>query len=133
MERDNGLTLAPRGGYIGHGDYGPAPLYSLSGVEIVRDGFVCGDPGATRRAVRAVRRWHGGPMRILCEVYTEQGDLRGEDSEPMHFDSCEVYGWRAALTAIRAMRREMPYGWRLLRLTSDARLDALFAELRGQS
>ncbi len=126
------FTLDPHGPYIGRGPDGDVSLYNMTGADIVRASYHH-DASATRRAVRSVRRWHGGPMRIACDVFTEQGDHRGELSEPMYSERCEVYGWRAALTAIRAMRREMPHGWRLLHLTSDARLDAIFAELRGES
>lgn len=126
-------TLAPHGPYIGRCDGESVSLYNLTGATIARDAFTFGDHREARRALRSVRRYHGGPMRLACYVGTEQGDLRGEESEAMYSATCEVYGWRAALVAIRAMRQEMPHGWRTLHLVSDARLDDLMSELRGES
>ena len=62
-----------------------------------------------RRAFRACRRWLGGPLRMLVTVTASD---RAETE-----DTCEVYGWRAALTAARAMRTELPEGWRRPRVT----------------
>ena len=127
------VTFAAEGYYIGRCNEGPVALYSRTGAELAREAFMHDARGA-RRAIRTVRRATlTGPMRIRCSVYTEQGDLRGEDSEPMYSAECDVYGWRAALTAIRAMRAEMPHGWRLHHDARDARLDDLFADLRGES
>lgn len=114
--------------YIGRGPEGQVALYSPAGAELVRYAS-CEDYRAARRAVRACRRAMGhGPMRLRVTIAHEGfGDREISDA-------CEVYGWRAALVAVRAMRAEMcPDGTETPRrraryapaFISDAKLDAV--------
>lgn len=116
--------------YIGRGPEGSVALYSDSGAEIVKLAFLT-DLRMARRAVRACRRaMDSGPMRLRVSVTEERPGGREWT------DTVDVYGWRAALTAVRAMRAEVrPCGssWErrrwLVTLVSDARLDdVLFPE-----
>lgn len=94
------LTLDPHGAYIGRSSvYGDVALYNDTGAELVVQEMLCGDGPALRRALRTVRRVYGGPMRLRCVVVEGSGDRETRDG-------CDVYGWRAALTALRAMRSE---------------------------
>lgn len=121
---EQGLRLEPHGPYIGRDEHGMSvALYNYAGASIVRDGLVsCDDPAATRRAVRAVRRYIGGPMRI--GVTLTSGPSYSETET-----ACEVYGWRAALTAVRAMRDEHREGREIHVHVFDVRLwDLIMAD-----
>ncbi len=91
------FVLAPDGPTLGHvvGFCGGVPLHCEVGGEVWRE---YRHRPEVRAAFRACRRWlsDGGkhPLRMLVHVYD------GKHDEP---DTCEVYGWRAALTAARAM------------------------------
>lgn len=118
--------------YLGHfdGEEG-CTLYSRRAADHIADVTMGeGDARAMRRAIRRSRIVLGRPMRIRVHVFTEQTrhGYGGGDYAPMYDDTCEVYGWRAALTAIRAMRAEMPEGWRTLHLTDDPVLSARVRE-----
>lgn len=86
---------------------------------------------SVRRAMRRMRRDRaretGIPMRIQVFVKSTASDYSTWYVDP---ESMEVYGWRAALTAIRALRKEgmtYPDGEYVpVEVTvTDARLDAL--------
>jgi len=119
----NGLYLEPDTdrGTIGGKLYecGGAPLYSPLGADVVRAAFLELPQQEARRAVRAVRRacHEDRPMRIRVLVSWERS--AGNDCE----DCVDAFGWRAALSAVRAMRAEWPQAYRLVTLVSDARLD----------
>lgn len=111
--------------YIGRGPAGDIALYTDAGAAIVRAAFLANVPMA-RRAVRACRRARNdGPMRLRVTV-SRQGPGDRE-----YVEEATVYGWRAALVAVRAMREEFRPGDRhyqrrwLATLVSDARLDAV--------
>ena len=57
---------------------------------------------ATRRQLRRMRQGRG-PMRLRVNVLARYA---GPEGEQRVIDACEVYGWRAALTAVRALRIE---------------------------
>lgn len=66
-------------------------------------------PAGSREARRWLRRFRrdlaqetGQPMRITIEVWQPARARAGDEL----VDCCEVFGWRAALTAIRALRAE---------------------------
>ncbi len=110
---------------IGHGPFGSIQLYSLGGADVVRELFVR-DVHDARRRVRACRRaMESGPLRINVSVSREGAEGL------CHEERATVYGWRAALVAVRAMREEFRPGDRyyqrrwLCTLVSDARLDAV--------
>lgn len=80
-----------------HTNHGPCSPYCAAGASAL----LSMDDGERRRALRSYRRWVGGPMRIRvrASAYRHSGMYDA--------DECEVYGWRAALTAARAMRSEL--------------------------
>jgi hypothetical protein len=57
---------------------------------------------ATRRQLRRMRQGRS-PMRLRVNVLARYA---GPEGEQRVIDSCEVYGWRAALVAVRALRTE---------------------------
>lgn len=99
------LTLGGPGDYFGAcREFGGFPLRSSFGARLYAAGLCSGgeDRAAVRRAARAWRRrWDAGPLRIrVCAVQHRIGH------DPL-IDSVEVYGWRAALVAARALRAEV--------------------------
>lgn len=114
------FVLAPSGHAIGYavGGCGPIPLHCDLGGEVWRE---YRHRPEVRRAFRACRRWLSDegrrPLRMLVHVYD------GRSEEP---DACEVYGWRAALMAARAMREEAR-DWRSGSLASGAHVVVLDA------
>lgn len=110
-----------------------AAVYSQAWTEAFIEAQNADGPRA-RRALRAERRAHVRVMRIRVELWSRsKGDGEHET------DWVEVYGWRAALAAARAMRAETPtsdgpigylrhHGKRHRIVTYDARLiDAIDA------
>jgi hypothetical protein len=59
---------------------------------------------ATRRQLRQMRQGRA-PMRIRVNVIDRRPGVPSDEGAPV-VDSCDVYGWRAALAAVRALRTE---------------------------
>lgn len=90
-------TIEPHGPYIGRSSlYGDIALYNETGASMY---IGADDFREARRAARAVRRYLGRPTRIRVTITEGPSYSQREDT-------CDVYGWRAALVAARAMRAE---------------------------
>lgn len=113
-------------GSVGYSAFGKVSLYTPAAVDMVAR---ADDWHAARRAVRSVRSMRAelGPLRIRLSVYDPCRDEC--------IDEIDVYGWRAALVAARALRREhggarsYPRGSRRLWVSAE---DARWADARDR-
>lgn len=80
------------------------------------------DGPKARRALRARRIQDGRTMRLSVSVY------QGASYEREEY-TCEVYGWRAALAAVRAMRAHELTEYRIERARGHSILDARLVDV----